>query len=174
MSTKAYRHDRRISSLTVDHVPTRPSDDPASTSPRVRSVVMVAAVVALVISTGLTAGPLWDQLGAYRSAYGPLTALERERTAGTLNAFDAASWDELRARIHRGDRYAVIGQPETSQDAAIENLVARTYASFWLLPAIQVRAPENANVLVYFKPTTPPAGADCFPSPRPVCVRRVR
>ena len=173
ISTEAYRHDRRLSSLTVDPLPTEPSDDPASTAPRAGSVLIVAAVVALVISTGLTARPLWDQLDTYRSLYGPLTAFERERTAGTQNAFDAASWDELRARIHRGDRYALIGQPETSQDAAVENLVARTYASFWLLPAIQVRAPENANVLVYFKPATPPAGAECFPSPRPVCVRRV-
>lgn len=136
--------------------------------------MIAVAIAALVVSTGLTAGPLWDQLGTYRDLYGPLSASDRERTAGTLNAFDAASWDELRARVHRGDRYAVIGQPETSQDATTENLVARTYASFWLLPAVQVSSPRNADVLVYFKPPTPPPGAECFPSPRPVCVRRIR
>ena len=151
-----------------------PDDDAAVAPSRARGALVVAAAVALVISTGLTAGPLWDQLASYRSLYGPLTASERERAAGTLNSFDAVSWDALRARVHRGDRYAVIGQPETSEDTAIENLVARTYASFWLLPAVQVRSPENANVLVYFKPPTPPAGAECFPGPRPVCVRRIR
>ena len=149
---------------------------PDATSSRLgaRHLVIVAVGATLVVSTALTALPFWDQLGGYRARYGAMTASERERAAGTQNAFDAASWDELRARLRRGDRYAVVGQPETSQDAVIENLVARTYASYWLLPAVQVRSPEQADVLVYFKPATPPTGAECFPSDRPVCIRRIR
>ncbi len=160
--------------MTVDHACTEPVDDPVGPPSRVRPVAIAIVVAALLVSIGVTARPLWDQLGDIRSRYGSMTASERERAAGTQNAFDAASWDELRARLRRGDRYAVIGQPETSRDAEIENLVARTYASYWLLPAVQVRAPEEANVLVYFKPPTPPDRAECFPSSRPVCIERIR
>ncbi len=160
--------------MTVNHLAPEPAEDPSGSHLTVRRLVLPAACVVLVVSTALTALPFWDQLGAYRARYGVMTASERERAAGAQNAFDAASWDELRARLRRGDRYAVIGQPETSRDAVVENLVARTYASFWLLPAVQVRSSEKANVLVYFKPPTPPAGAECFPSERPVCIRRIR
>jgi hypothetical protein len=158
----------------VEHASPEPVDDPSGSAVRARRLVVVAACTALVVSTALTARPLWDGLGDLRARYGAMTASERERAAGTQNAFDAASWDELRARLRRGDRFAVIGQPETTEDAAVENLVARTYASYWLLPAVQVRSPAQANVLVWFKPPTPPVGAECFPSSRPVCIRRIR
>ncbi len=158
----------------MGHLLPETADDHSGRSLSAHRLVIAAACAALVVSAALTVRPFWDQLGGYRARYGVLTASEREREAGAQNAFDAASWDELRARLHRGDRYAVVGQPETSQDAVIENLVARTYASFWLLPAIQVRSPEDANVLVFFKPPTLPHRAECFPSSRPVCIRRIR
>jgi hypothetical protein len=160
--------------LTVGSAASEPIPDATGSRAKTHRLVIAATCAALVLSTALTAIPFWDQLGAYRARYGAMTASERERAAGTQNAFDAASWDAIRARLRSGDRYALIGQPETSHDAAVENLVARTYASYWLLPAVQVRSPQNADVLVYFKPSKPPVGAECFASDRPVCIRRVR
>ena len=160
--------------MTVDHAPPEPTDDPSGLPSTTRRIAIWAACAALVVSTGVTIRPLWAQLDAFRVRYGAMSPAERERAAGTQNAFDAESWDALRTRLRPGDRYAVIGQPETTQDARVENLVARTYASYWLLPAVQIRSPEAADALIYFKPVTPPPGAECFPSPRPVCIRRIR
>ena len=160
--------------MTVDHATPEPASHETRQPTPVRRLAVWVGVAVLVVSSAVTAWPLWDQLHDFRRVYGPMSSAERERAAGTQNAFDAASWDELRSRLRRGDRYAVIGQPETTEDAAIENLVARTYASFWLLPAVQVRSPAAANALIYFKPATRPPGAECFPSERPVCIRRLR
>jgi hypothetical protein len=88
----------------------------------------------------------------------------RDDPVADLYGFGEPLWVELRRSVGAGDRYAVVAEGEGQHEI-------RNYAAYSLLPAIQVRDPADADVVVYHGVAAPP-GTDCLPVGNDVCVVR--
>jgi hypothetical protein len=137
---------------------------------RTRARVVLALIVAASIVASL--GAFWTALEGLRDTYGRLSPGERERAAGTHEDLGGPAWDAIKAQLGPGDRFAVIGQRKADDESRRENLVTKTYASYWLLPAVQVSDPGRADVTIYVNPSPVPEGARCFAGRWAICFRR--
>jgi hypothetical protein len=127
------------------------------------------ALVAAAATTALVSA-VW---GAYvgigrmdeaRSYYASLTPAERENEIELALGFDSPLWDEIRRAVRADDRYHVVSE-------ALEQHEVRNYASYTLLPAIQVTDVEQATLVLYWA-NEPPAGSPCVELSPDVCVER--
>lgn len=136
---------------------------------RGRAAFGLAALAAASALVGLP--HVWGDLEGLHDRYGSQTRSEAEHEAGTHHHFDAAGWDFFRAQVGKRERYYLETPKGEGRGFVDEGTVARTYASFWLLPGIQVTAPGEADVILSYK--APPATrADCLDAARLYCVRR--
>ena len=128
-----------------------------------KAVSLGASLVALASAFwGLHVGiPKLDAARAYWSA---LPQPLRDDPVADLYGFGEDIWTNLDRAVGSGDRYAVLAEGERQHEI-------RNYASYRLLPAILVRAPRDADVVVYYE-VEPPAGANCEPMGTGVCVIR--
>jgi len=107
--------------------------------------------------------PRLDETRTYWTALDPRV---RDDPVAELYGFGEETWRNLRRAIGPGDRYSVVAEGEGQYEI-------RNYASYRLLPAIMVRDPEEADVVVYWD-VVPPKGQECEPMGKGVCaVRRV-
>jgi len=110
-----------------------------------------AAVAALVVAlaSGLKDLPgTWHWLSGQRAQFAPLSAQERAQEPGTAQLLPVDAFDFFRSKVGDGDRYYLAvtkGGFTTGVDRAT---AARIFARFYLLPAIQVDAPEKADVVL--------------------------
>lgn len=86
----------------------------------------------------------------------------RNDPVADLYGFGEPLWLELEGSVRRGDHYAVVAVGDGQHEI-------RNYAAYRLLPAIQVRDPSDANVVIYYDVTPPP---NCVPVVESVCVLR--
>ncbi len=75
---------------------------------------------------------------------------------------DARVWHALRRSLHAGERYAVVAEGDRQYDI-------RNYAAYSLLPAILVRDPGDADVVIYDGVRGPPG---CIGVGQGVCFMR--
>jgi len=116
-------------------------------------VVVVAASVAALASV---LGGAWvgiPKLDDWRKDYGTLPPSLRDDPVALFLGFDVASWDALQRTLRKGDRYAVVARGPSRFEV-------RNYAAYALLPAIQVTAPEDADVIVYYGTVGPASGCE--------------
>ena len=98
-----------------------------------------------------------------RGFWGALAPSLRNDPVADLYGFGEPVWVELRRSVRAGDRYAVVAEGDGQHEI-------RNYAAYSLLPAVQVRDPEDANVVIYYDVASPPDG--CVPVREGVCVVR--
>ena len=121
-------------------------------SGRARTASSAAAVAALAIALGSGVKELpgtWRWLSGQRAQFSGLSAQERAQEPGTAQFLPVDAFDFFRAQLlgARDTYYLAVtkGGFTTGVDRAT---AARIFGRFYLLPAIQVVAPERANVVL--------------------------
>ncbi len=87
----------------------------------------------------------------------------RDDPVAKLYGFGDGRWEQLARSLGEGDRYAVVVQGEGEHEI-------RNYAAYRLLPAIQVRAASEANVVVHYE--VGESRSDCTQIGRDICIVR--
>lgn len=120
------------------------------------SAAIVATVCAAAIASALGGARIVQvDLEGWRERYGAMEPSTREGEVARSIGLNATAWERLRRLVGVGDRYAIVAR-------APEQHEVRNYASYLLLPAIQVADVADANVVIYYAPDPPP---------RPGCIR---
>lgn len=112
-----------------------------------RAAAGLCAALALV-STALTLPDTWSWLSEQRRDSEGLSAVDRFQAAGFNNRLPVGGFDFFRANVKRGDRVYVHARTGTSVRGVDFPTAARTFARYYLLPAIVVDDPRTATVVV--------------------------
>jgi hypothetical protein len=113
-------------------------------------VAAAAAVAALLVAlgSGINDFPVtWEWLSSQHDQFAPLSQQERAQEPGTAQLLPVDAFDFFRSKLHDGDRYYIAakrGGFETGVDRAT---ASRIFARYYLLPAIQVVEPAEADVV---------------------------
>jgi hypothetical protein len=117
---------------------------------RARTVAAASAVAALLVAlgSGINDFPVtWDWLSGQHADFAHLSPTERRQEPGTAQLLPVDAFDFFRSKLRDGDRYYIAakrGGFETGVDRAT---ASRIFARYYLLPAIQVDAPDEADVV---------------------------
>jgi hypothetical protein len=114
-----------------------------------RQLVRLSAVGALV-AVVLGAWRSWPHLSDERSH---LTKAQAERAAAVHEGLPVARFDAMRAQVGRGDRWWLDIPPGEPEGLTTRGDVYRTYALYWLLPALP--APSRAEADKVFRILNP-------------------
>jgi hypothetical protein len=101
-------------------------------------------------SAAVGAAKLWPQLSRARSREVGLSKAQAARAIWRESPLAPALYDFWRSQVQRGDRFYLAAKPESAQSLE-KPLIVRSYAAYWLLPAIEVRAARQANVILTFR-----------------------
>lgn len=112
-----------------------------------RAAAGVCAAIAL-LSAALTLPDTWSWLSDQRRDSEELSAADRFQAAGFSNRLPVGGFDFFRTQVRRGDRVFVLTRPGTSVRGVDFPTAARTFARYYLLPAIVVDDPREASVVV--------------------------
>ena len=113
----------------------------------IRAAVAVCAALAL-LSSALTLPDTWRWLSDQRSDLGRLGPADRIQAPGFNSRLPVGGFDFFRANVRRGDRVFVLARPGTTVRGVDFPTGARTFARYYLLPAVVVERPEDATVVV--------------------------
>lgn len=111
-----------------------------------RAAVWLCAALALA-SSALTLPDTWRWLSDQRAELEELTPVDRVQAPGFNNRLPVGAFDFFRANVRRGDRVYVHARPGTSVRGVDFPTAARTFARYYLLPAIVVNDPRDATVV---------------------------
>ena len=126
---------------------------------------MTGTAIAALASTlwGLKVG--LPALNSTRTYWEATPQQIRDDPVAELYGFGDGRWERLARYLGEGDLYAVVAQGEGEHEV-------RNYAAYRLLPAIQVRAAAEANVVIHYEVGESRVG--CVRVARGICiVRRV-
>ena len=130
---------------------------------------MLLVVAAAVASAVLSASAFLDGSQRARRDYANATSAQREHAAVDGAGLHDETWDFVRAHVTRHDRYAI----ETPARLGVGfQRHMRTFAGYWLLPAVAVGRGSARDVVVYLA-RRGPLGSVCREKPDLVCVGRV-
>jgi hypothetical protein len=110
-----------------------------------------AAVAALVVALASGAKDLpgtWHWLSGQRAQFEHLSPQERAQEPGTAQFLPVDAFDFFRARLGEGDRYYLAVRHGHFIAGVDRTTAGRLFGRFYLLPAIQVDAPESADVVL--------------------------
>ena len=113
----------------------------------IRAAVALCAALAL-LSSALTVPDTWRWLSDQREDLERLGPADRVQAPGFNNRLPVGGFDFFRANIRRGDRVYVVARPGTTVRGVDFPTGARTFARYYLLPAIVVDDPAEATVVV--------------------------
>lgn len=105
------------------------------------------AVVAL-LSAALTLPDTWRWLSEQHDALVELEPIDRIQAPGFNNRLPVGGFEFFRENVRRGDTVYVHARPGTTVRGVDFPTGARTFARYYLLPAIVVERPEEASVVV--------------------------
>lgn len=112
-----------------------------------RAAVSVCAALAL-LSSAVTLPDTWRWLSDQRGDLERLGPADRIQAPGFNNRLPVGGFDFFRANVRRGDTVFVIARPGTTVRGVDFPTGSRTFARYYLLPAIVVERPEDATVVV--------------------------
>ncbi len=112
-----------------------------------RAGATVCAALALGSSL-LTLPDTWRWLSDQHSALQELGPADRVQAPGFNNRLPVGGFDFFRENVRRGDTVYVLARPGTTVRGVDFPTGARTFARFYLLPAIVVDTPQEASVVV--------------------------
>jgi hypothetical protein len=107
----------------------------------------LCAAIALV-SAALTLPDTWSWLSEQRSDSETLSEVDRFQAAGFANRLPVGGFDFFRTHVKRGDRVYVHARTGTSVRGVDFPTAARTFARYYLLPAVVVDDFRDATVVV--------------------------
>jgi hypothetical protein len=113
-----------------------------------RPAVVVCFLAVAAVSTGRTFDSTWSFLSSQRESYADLTAAEPNIVPEFQTLLPVAAVNFFSSRMRRGDRFYV-HVAEGPFIAGVDYPTAvRTFARFQLLPAVHVRDPAQADVVL--------------------------
>jgi hypothetical protein len=111
--------------------------------------VAAVAALAIALASGVKDLPgTWDWLSGQRAQFAPLSAQERGQEPGTAQFLPVDAFDFFRAKLGDGDRYYLAVTKAGFTTGVDRGTAARIFGRFYLLPAIQVAAPAEADVVL--------------------------
>lgn len=115
-----------------------------------RALAALAIVVTSFVSIWIGGSRILPQLRSIHEQYAPVSAYDAARTASGWWGFDARAFDFYRAHLRRQDRYFVQTPAGSPWGTIDQGTAVRQYAAFWLVPAVQVEEPSQANVVLSY------------------------
>ena len=107
------------------------------------------AVLAVALASGLKELPgTWRWLSEQRSQFAHFTAQEREEEPGTAQLLPVDAFDFFRTKLSEGERYYLAVTPGGFTSGVDRAQAARIFGRFYLLPAVQVGTPQEAQVIL--------------------------
>jgi len=107
------------------------------------------AVLAVALASGLKELPgTWRWLSEQRSQFAHFTAQEREQEPGTAQLLPVDAFDFFRTKLSEGERYYLAVTPGGFTSGVDRAQAARIFGRFYLLPAVQVGTPQEAQVIL--------------------------
>ena len=107
------------------------------------------AVLAVALASGLKELPgTWRWLSEQRSQFAHFTAQEREQEPGTAQLLPVDAFDFFRTKLSEGERYYLAVTPGGFTSGVDRAACARIFGRFYLLPAVQVGTPQEAQVIL--------------------------
>ena len=113
----------------------------------IRAGAVLCAALALA-SAAVTLPDTWRWLADQRSDLADLSPVDRVQAPGFNNRLPVGAFDFFRANVRRGDRVYVLAREGTTVRGVDFPTGARTFARYYLLPAIVVEDPRAATVVV--------------------------
>ena len=110
-----------------------------------------AAVAALVIAltSGLKELPgTWRWLSGQRTEFESFTDFQRMQEPGTAQLLPVDAFDFFRSKLGESDRYYLAVRSGGFAAGVDRATAGRIFSRFYLLPAIQVDSPANADVVL--------------------------
>ena len=117
---------------------------------RARAAAALAIVaLAVALASGLKALPgTWRWLSDQHSQFAGLSASERAQEPGTAQLLPVDAFDFFRSKLGDGDRY-YLAVTQGGFSAGVDRAQAgRIFGRFYLLPAIQVESPQDADTVL--------------------------
>jgi hypothetical protein len=93
---------------------------------------------------------LWPELSRARSREAGLSRAQAARAIWRESPLPPSLYDFWRSRVRRGDRFYLAARSESARSLE-RPLIVRSYAAYWLLPAVEVRRPQRANVILTYR-----------------------
>jgi hypothetical protein len=116
---------------------------------RVARLAVVGCFLALAaVSTGGTFDGTWDFLASQRESYAELTAAEPNIVPEFQTLLPVSAVNFFSSRMRRGDRFYVHAARGPFIAGVDYPTAVRTFARFQLLPAVHVRNPTEADVVL--------------------------
>ena len=107
-----------------------------------RAALVRLSVAGALVAVVLGARNSWPHLSSERAH---LTEAQAERAAAVHEGLPVARFDAMRARVGRGERWWLDVPDGSPQGLTTRGAVYRTYALFWLLPALPASSREDAD-----------------------------
>jgi hypothetical protein len=117
---------------------------------RVRARVGIVALFLAfaVLSTLRTLPDTWSFLSGQRSSYADLTAAQPNVVPQFQSLVPVEAGRFFFAHLRRGDRYYLLAEEGTFFAGVDHETAVRTFGRFYLLPAVAVRDPADAEVVL--------------------------
>jgi len=107
------------------------------------------ATLAVALVSGLKELPgTWRWLSGQRTQFAALNAQERAQEPGTAQLLPVDAFDFFRSKLRGGERYYLAVTRGTFTPGVDRATAGRIFGRFYLLPAVQVDAAANADVVL--------------------------
>jgi hypothetical protein len=118
---------------------------------RSRGTLVATAYAAVALaSTAFGASKVVSHLTHERHRYAGFSEAQAERAIWEESPLRPAVFAFYRAHLRPGERYWVQARPAGPQ-SLVRPLLVRSYAAYWLLPAVQVRRLADADAVVSYR-----------------------
>ncbi len=107
-----------------------------------RNVLVRLSVAAALVAVVLGAWRSWPHLSDERSH---LSKAGAERAAAVHEGLPVARFDAMKARVARGETWWLDVPDGGAEGLTTRGAVYRTYALYWLLPALPAASREDAD-----------------------------
>jgi hypothetical protein len=116
-------------------------------------VTAVRAAVAVAFAAGLVSGvkdyrATWNWLSGQRAQFVHFSAAERRQEPGVAQLLPVDAFEFFRSHLRKGDRYVVVAEPKNFQTGVDAAQATRVFSRYFLLPAIQVADPADADFVI--------------------------
>ena len=102
----------------------------------------------MALGSGINDFPVtWDWLSSQRAEFAHLSPAERRQEPGTAQLLPVEAFDFFRSKLHDGDRYYIAAKRGGFEAGVDRATASRIFARYYLLPAIQVDAADEADVV---------------------------
>jgi hypothetical protein len=112
------------------------------------AAALAATALLVALGSGINDFPVtWDWLSGQHAQFADLSPQERAREPGTAQLLPVDAFDFFRSKLHDGDRYYIAARRGGFQTGVDRATASRIFARYYLLPAVQVDAPEDADIV---------------------------